>query len=199
MTAPRTVWIGLLLLCGCRAPDLPQSERGGTHVGVPTLQIDAAVLDEVQARDRGTASAGAIRLPDRLILPAAYRLMLVDGCLTLERETGPQSLDPGAPSIRILSGAGGRDDLSYRTDLLPREWAAEIAADHESVLRMDHALEAVMQRSHELARQAAELESRSKRMAELLVTAEAHGRVPVPAAQSVPAGAGSGTAGAKPP
>jgi hypothetical protein len=199
MTAQRTAWIGLLLLCGCSAPDLPQSERGATHVGVPRPQIDAAVLDEIQERDRAAATTGTIRLPDRLVLPASYRLVLVEGRLTLARETDPQPLDPGGPSIRIRSGAVACSDLSYRTHLLPQEWAAEIAADHESVLRMDDALAAVMQRSHELVRQAGELESQSKKMAELLVAAEARGRVPGPTAPSVPANTVPGTPGANPP
>lgn len=168
-------------------------------MGVPRPQIDAAVLDETQARDRGTAAAGTIRLPDRLVLPASYQLVLVEGRLTLVRETDPQSLDAGAPSIRILSGAVACNDPAYRGDPLSLEWAAEIAADHESVLRMDHALEAVMQRSHELVRQAAELESQSKKMAELLVAAQARGRVSGPAAQSAPPNAGTGTPEATPP
>lgn len=199
MKATWTPWIGLLLLSGCNAPELPQSERGGTHVGVPRPQIDDAVLDQTQARDRGTVPAGAIRWPDRLVLPASYRLVLVEGHLTLERETDAQPLDPRASSIRILSGQVASNDPSGRARPLPPEWSAEIAADRESVLRMDQALEAVMERSHELARRAKELEAQSKKMAELLVAAEARGRIPGPADPSAPASAAPGIPGAKPP
>jgi hypothetical protein len=195
MIATRTAIVGLLL-CGCALPYRPQIERGATHVGVPRPEIDIAVLDKTKGLEESGAETGTIRLPDRLVLPAAYRLTLVDGRLTLDRETDFRSLDPGAASMRIVSGAVTGDDPAYQPGLLPQELAAEVAADRQSAARMDHALEAVMRRSHELAEQAVELEAQSKRMAELLIAAQERARGPEPAlrphaAKSVPGNAGA--------
>jgi hypothetical protein len=194
--SPRKALLGLLLLCGCAAPDRPQIEHGATHVGVPRPQIDAAIVDEAQAPE-ASAAAAAIRPPDRMTLPATYRLMLVDGCMTLERETDGPSSEPEATPVGEVSGAAGV--RAYLPSPLPEEIAAEIAADHEAVLRMDRALEAVMLRSHELARQAVSLEAQSKKMAELLVRAQSRVRDPEAPPHSAAPGTASANAGAQPP
>ena len=63
---------GLLLACACSSP-------GRTHAAAPDPGARAAVA---------SASAGdaPIRLPERIVLPASYRLVLLDGHLALVRE-----------------------------------------------------------------------------------------------------------------
>jgi len=118
----------------------------------------------------------AIRLPDRITLPAVYRLLLVDGHLTLVRESSAREFEAGPSSLRVVAGEPGRGELTYQPALLPQELAAEVATGRESSARMEAALESVMRRSRELSGQAMELEAQGKRLAELLAASEARVR-----------------------
>jgi hypothetical protein len=160
----------LILLCACAAPNRLQDGPGATHVGAPETPFDARVLGGVPS-----AARAAIRLPDRITLPASYRLVLLDGHLTLIRETDAAALEEPA-SIRIVSGETARGELAYQPALLPQELAAEAAANRESSARMNRALETVMQRSRELSEQALELQAQSQKLAELLSAEQARVR-----------------------
>ena len=118
-------------------------------------------------------SAGPIALPDRIALPAAYRLMLLDGRLTLVRESDATALAPAPTSLRIVAGEISRGELAYQPGLLPQELAAEVATNRESAARMDNSLGEVMRRSRELAEQALALKAQSARLEELLSRAQA--------------------------
>jgi hypothetical protein len=135
---------------------------------VPPLAVDAAVISAPTA-----AAAGAVRLPERIALPAAYRLVLLDGHLTLVRESDPETLEAAPGSLRIVTGEVARGELAYQPALLPQELAAEVAANRESADRMDNALASVMQRSRELSDRALAVEAQSKKLAEMLRAAEA--------------------------
>jgi uncharacterized coiled-coil protein SlyX len=110
------------------------------------------------------------------MLPASYRLMLLDGHLALLRETDPESVEPAPSSLRIVAGEIARGELGYQPGLLPQELAAEVAANRESAARMDNALESVMRRSRELSEQARDVQAESARLASLLAAAEARVR-----------------------
>jgi hypothetical protein len=131
--------------------------------------VDAAVL----GREARGAADGAVRLPDRITLPAAYRLMLLDGHMALVRETDDQAIGSAPASMRIVTGEIARGELAYQPGLLPQELAAEVAANRESSARMDNALEAVVRRSRELSEQALELQAQSRKLAEMLAAAQA--------------------------
>ena len=113
-----------------------------------------------------------IHLPDRITLPAAYRLLLLDGHLALVRETDEEALSPGSASLRVITGEIARGELAYQPALLPQELAAELAANRESTARMNDALEEVMQRSRELSDQARELAEQNRKLGSLLDAAE---------------------------
>ena len=90
---PRSIAAGLALLGACAAPSRPQAAPGAAHVGAPSPPFDQAVLDARPPRPTATAPGRwPIRMPDRITLPATYRLMLVDGHLALVRETDAQAL-----------------------------------------------------------------------------------------------------------
>jgi predicted nucleic acid-binding protein len=150
---------GLLLACACSSP-------GRTHAAAPDPGARAAVA---------SASAGdaPIRLPERIVLPASYRLVLLDGHLALVREADEQALEAAPASMRIVTGEIARGELAYQPGLLPQELAAEVAANREGSARMDNALEAVMRRSRELSEQAMELQAQSRKLADLLAAAQA--------------------------
>jgi hypothetical protein len=167
-----TLPAGLLLLCGCAAQSRPQREPGAAHVGAPIPAADQAVLDWVVPAGANAADRGPIRMPDRITLPATYRLILVDGHLALVRETGPQAFEPAPTSMRIVMGEIARGELAYQPGLLPQELAAEVASNRESSARMDNALDTVMQRSRELSAQALELEAQGRKLAELLAASQ---------------------------
>ncbi|HEY5079263.1 MAG TPA: hypothetical protein VII43_05430 [Opitutaceae bacterium] len=165
-----------LLLVACAGPGLPpQAGRGASAVGAPASPVSEGARNRALPMEPGTLPSG-IQLPERIVLPAVYRLLLVDGHLALVRETGAREWDGGADSLRVVAGEPGRGDLSYQPALLPQELAAEVAGARERNARMDAALEAVMQRSRELAERATELESQGKRLAELLAASEARVR-----------------------
>lgn len=145
-------------------------------MGASSPAIDPAVLDGALAAGDRPADRGPIRMPDRITLPATYRLMLVDGHLALVRESDSQALQAGPTSLRIVTGENPRGELAYQPALLPQELAAEVASNRESSARMDNALETVMQRSRELSDQALELEAQSRRLAGLLDAAQARVR-----------------------
>jgi len=117
--------------------------------------------------------AEPVSLPDRIVVPAAYRLMLLDGHLALVRVSDEQALASAPTSMRIIVGELARGELAYQPGLLPQELAAEVAANRESSARMDNALGTVMLRSRELSDQALELKSESARLAGLLQAATA--------------------------
>jgi hypothetical protein len=159
------------LLGACAAPSsAPQDAVGATGIGAPASAVDAPILAGNAALMRGRTEA--IHLPDRITLPATYRLILLDGHLTLSRETDAQALSSGPTSMRIVMGELARGELAYQPALLPQELAAEVAAGRESAARMDEALNAVMRRSRELSDQVRELEAQSRRLAELLAGAQ---------------------------
>lgn len=165
-----------LLLAACANPGPPpQAGRGASPIGASASPVSEGALSRAFPQEPA-APAGAIRLPERIELPAVYRLLLVDGHLTLVRETGTREREEGPASLRVVSGEPGSGDLSYQPALLPQELAAEVAGARERNARMDAALEAVMQRSRELAERATELESQGKRLAELLAASQARVR-----------------------
>jgi|HubBroStandDraft_1064217.scaffolds.fasta_scaffold127337_2 hypothetical protein len=153
---------GLLLVCACSSP-------GRTHAGSPDAGARAA-------QPPAPSAGEAVRLPDRIALPASYRLVLLDGHLALVREADAQALEPAPASMRIVTGEIARGELAYQPGLLPQELAAEVAANRESSARMDNALEAVMRRSRELSEQALELQAQSRRLADMLAASQARVR-----------------------
>jgi hypothetical protein len=172
MKASLAIAAGLLLLCACATPNRPQREPGAAHVGAPVPAADPAVLAEAAPAGRNAADREPIRMPDRITLPATYRLLLVDGHLALVRETDPQALEPGPTSMRVVMGEIARGELAYQPGLLPQELAAEVASNRESSARMDNALDTVMQRSRELSERALELEAQGRKLAELLASSQ---------------------------
>jgi uncharacterized coiled-coil protein SlyX len=169
----------LVLLCACSAPSRPQGGPGAAPVGAPASPVSASAMETALLADRSGAPV-PIRLPDRITLPAAYRLILLEGHLSLVRETDAQAIDAGSPSQRIVTGEIARGELAYQPGLLPQELSAALAADRESCARMDRALDAVMKRSRALSEQATELEAQGKRLAELLAASESRERQPGP-------------------
>jgi hypothetical protein len=167
----------IALLCGCSAPTRLQEGPGAGRIGAPRPRVDAAPAYGANPEPEGSV----LRMPERLALPASYRLMLLDGHLTLVRETDAQALSQAPTSMRIVMGEVSRGELAYQPALLPQEIAAEVAANRESSARMDNALAAVMQRSRELSERALALEAQSKRLADLLMAEEARGRESDPA------------------
>jgi hypothetical protein len=180
-TSPAIAAAGLVLLGACTAEvRAPQGAIGAASVGAPSSEVDATVVGPAPASGPGGRRGEPIRMPDRIILPAAYRLLLLDGHLTLVRETDPQALAPAPTSMRIVMGEVARGELAFQPALLPQELAAEVASNRESSARMDNALETVMRRSRELSAQVVELEAESKRLAELLASARAAAPAPAP-------------------
>jgi hypothetical protein len=155
---------GLLLACACSSPGRPRAGAPDTGAGARGAQPPAP------------AAAAAVRLPDHIVLPASYRLVLLDGHMALVREADEQALERAPASMRIVTGEIARGELAYQPGLLPQELAAEVAANRESAARMDNALEAVMRRSRELSDQALELQAQSRRLAEMLAASEARVR-----------------------
>jgi len=178
---------GAVLLGACAGPRHPQDGSGATPVGAPRPAVDPRVLELAFPAGNDGAEPPPVRLPERLTLPASYRLMLLDGHLTLVRESDPRALAPDPASLRVVTGEIARGELAYQPGLLPQELAAEVAANRESSARMDNALAAVMRRSRELSAQALELEAQGRRLAELLAAAEARSRVLEPEKGAAPA------------
>jgi hypothetical protein len=174
------------LLGGCAARNAPQAALGASAVGAPELPVGAAAIDQaLRSAGQGPHRAD-VRLPERIVLPAAYRLMLLDGHLTLVRDTDPQVLEP-SPMMQIVPGDTAPSEAAYQPALLPQELAAAAAADRESSARMDNALESVMRRSRELAAQAMELQAQERRLAEVLAASEERVRQLESAAKGVAA------------
>ncbi len=156
----------LVLLGGCAAPNRPQERPGAAPLGASRPAVSAGVVS-------GEPEPGGLRLPERLALPASYRLMLLDGHLALVRETDAQTFAQAPTSMRIVSGEIARGELAYQPALLPQEIAAEVAANRESAARMDNALDAIMGRSRELSEQVLALRAQSARLADMLAAEEA--------------------------
>lgn len=179
---------------GCASHGGPQAWPGAAKVGAPSTEVDAALLATASQPGARGAGAGPIRLPDRIALPATYRLLLLDGHLELVRETDPQPLLQAPATMRVVAGEIARGELAYQPGLLPQELAAEVAANRESSARMHNTLEDVMRRSRELSVQAMELQAQSRKLAELLSAAqarirelEAQGRAPQTRGRQEPA------------
>jgi hypothetical protein len=175
-----------LLLGACASPNRPQAAPGAQAVGVPGRVVDMSVVAGAPGQDVAAPDPGAIQLPEKITLPASYRLMLLDGHLALVRETDSQSLETGPTSLRVITGEISRGELAYQPGLLPQELAAEVASNRESSARMDNALDSVMQRSRELSDQAAELKAQAEKLGALLAAAQARtaadsARTPAPA------------------
>jgi hypothetical protein len=175
-----------LLLGACASPNRPQAAPGAQAIGVPVRTVDPSVVSPALGENNAGPDAGAIQLPDRITIPAAYRLMLVDGHLALVRETDAQALDAGPTSLRVITGEISRGELAYQPGLLPQELAAEVASNRESAARMDNALDSVMQRSRELSDQAAELKAQAEKLGALLAAAQARASTDQQAAKSDP-------------
>lgn len=181
--------IGLVaaLLGGCAARNAPQAALGASAVGAPELAVGNAAINQALRSSGQGPHRAAVRLPERIVLPAAYRLMLLDGHLTLVRDTDPQVVEPSPAAMQIVAGDSGPAEAAYQPALLPQELAAAAAADRESSARMDNALESVMRRSRELAAQAMELQAQERRLAEVLAASEERVRQLESAAKGVAA------------
>jgi hypothetical protein len=167
---------GLMVLCACTETNRPQRAPGAAGVGAPERTVDRSVLGAAPAGGDHGPEPGVIRMPERITLPACYRLILLDGHLALVRETDAQAIEPTPTSMRIVMGEIARGELAYQPALLPQELAAEVASNRESAARMDNALDGVMRRSRELSEQALELEAQGRKLAGLLAAAEARAR-----------------------
>jgi len=180
-----TLILGCLLTAGgCASPVRPQAGPGAARIGAPASPMDATLAGNPQG------APGPLRLPDRITLPASYRVIVLDGHLTLVREADSQALDPSPASLRIVTGEIARGELAYQPALLPQELASEVAANRESAGRMDNAMESVLQRSRELSAQAMEVEGEAQRLAALLSGAERRVKELEDAARPVPASVG---------
>jgi hypothetical protein len=179
----------LAILCGCASPNRLQEGPGAARVGAPRTAVDEAAF----SRAAPEPAPGAIRMPERLALPASYRLMLLDGHLALVRESDGEALAQAPTSMRVVSGEIARGELAYQPALLPQELAAEVAANRESSARMDNALDAVMRRSRELSDEALALQAESRRLEEMVSAAEAKGRGAPSGAPAAPQPANPGT------
>jgi hypothetical protein len=173
MKAPAT-WVAacLALLGGCAQPQRLQEARGAAQVGAPNMTVDPGVMGGSSDKE----DRPSIRLPERIALPASYRLVLLDGHLVLVRETDPQALEPAPTSMRVVVGEVARNGFTTPGSLLPQELAAAVLSSRETSSRMESALEAVMRRSRELSEQALELQAQSRKLGELLVTEQARVR-----------------------
>jgi len=174
-------------LAGCASDARPQTAAGATPLGAPRTEVRPELIDRV---DSAASGPPTLRLPDRITLPATYRVLLLDGHWTLVKEADPSTLAAPPASLRLVAGEIARGELAYQPGLLPQELAAEVAASRESAARMDNALSSVMQRSRELAAQTERLEAQTRALAALLA-ADPRGR---PAAANPSALAAPGTA-----
>ena len=161
---------------GCATPGRPQAGPGAAKVGAPEARVDASLAGRNSPAEGLAADGAPIRLPDRIALPASYRLMLLDGHLELVGETDPQAILRAPATLRLVAGELARGELAYQPGLLPQELAAEVAANRESSARMDNALDEVMRRSRELSEQALALQEQSRKLAELLSSSQARVR-----------------------
>lgn len=178
-----------LLLGACAAPNRPQAAPGAQALGVPGRAVDPSVVVGAPGESGSGPQPGDVRLPERITIPATYRLMLVDGHLALVRDTDARALDPGPASLRVITGEISRGELAYQPGLLPQELAAEVASNRESSARMDNALESVMQRSRELSEQAAELKAQAEKLGALLSAGQARSAAEPQAKPTTPASA----------
>ncbi|HEY5228407.1 MAG TPA: hypothetical protein VIJ19_07680 [Opitutaceae bacterium] len=174
----------LSLLCACSGGGPVQGGPATGRLGAPQVPFDLSVLAPAGL----PVPAGSMRLPDTITLPASYRLVMLEGHMALVRESDAQVMAPSPTSMRVVSGEIARGELAYQPALLPQELAAEVAANRESAARMDNALESVMRRSRALSQQAMEAQAQTRRMADLLASAEARIRElsPAPKAASQP-------------
>jgi hypothetical protein len=191
-------WILILaaasaLAAGCTSTGRPQAGPGAERVGAPQARFDLGIARK-HPPDGGGEDNAAVRLPDRIALPASYRLVLLDGHLELVREADPQAILQAPATMRMVAGEIARGELAYQPGLLPQELAAEVAANRESSARMDNALEDVMRRSRELSEQALALQAQSRRLAELLAASEARVRELEGAGRASPAREGQAPA-----
>jgi len=171
-----------LALAGCASGSRPQTAAGATPLGVPRTEVRPDLIDRV---DSAAGGPPALHLPDRITLPATYRVLLLDGHWTLVKEDNPSALAAAPASLRIVAGEIARGELAYQPGLLPQELAAEVSASRASAARMDDALASVMQRSRELATQTERLEAQTRALAALLA-ADPHSRAAA-ASPSAPA------------
>jgi hypothetical protein len=165
---PGLAAMALCLQCGC-AGGARQAGAETGRLGAPQVPFDLSVLPPAALQP----TAGSVQTPDRITLPATYRLIVLEGHLSLVRESDPQAMDPAPTSMRVVTGEIARGELAYQPALLPQELAAEVAANRESAARMDNALDSVMRRSRELSDQAMQAQAQVRRMADLLAAAEA--------------------------
>jgi hypothetical protein len=159
----------LFLVSGCSTSSRNTGGPPVEPVGAPTHPVDPTLAGTAIGR----AAPEPVELPERIVLPASYRLMILDGHMALVRETDGRSIEAAPSSLRVIAGEIAKGELAYQPALLAQELASEVAANRESSARMDNALEEVMKRSRELSGQALEVQVQSSKLAELLTTAEA--------------------------
>ena len=176
-----------VLAGGCASGGRPQGGPGAARVGAPQSRFDPGIAVKSPPAEGRVEDNAPIRLPDRIALPASYRLVLLDGHMELVRETDPQAIMQPPATMRMVAGEIARGELAYQPGLLPQELAADVAANRESSARMDNALEDVMRRSRELSEQALALQEQSRRLAELLAASEARVRQLEAAGRAAPA------------
>src|SRR5258708_20394764 len=75
---------------------------------------------------RAARPPAGITPPEMIFLPAAYRLVVLNGQTVLVRETDEAAMRPAPASMRVVTGEIARGELSYQPALLPQEIAQEL-------------------------------------------------------------------------
>jgi len=119
-------------------------------------------------------------LPDKIVLPASYRLVVLDGHLALVREADSTALEGAPTSLRVVSGEIARGEIAYQPGLLPQELAAEVAASRERDASMEAALASVMARSRELSEEALRMQAEARRLESALAERPSQGAQQTP-------------------
>jgi hypothetical protein len=153
----------LALAAGC-ASKTAQSKQGAQAPGAPKLQVSPRVIDLVDPPDASrprVARADA----DKIVLPACYRLVLVDGKQVLVRETDAQAIQGNPGSLRIVTGEIARGEISYQPGLVDQELAEEVVRTRQSQAAADNAAINLTNQSAEVVAQSKQLQAQNKALA----------------------------------
>ena len=149
--------------------------------GVPQTLVSRAALDRVDPPGDRTPRAGLspppVAPPEMIVLPAAYRLVVLDGQTVLVRETDEAAMRPAPASMRIVTGEIARGELSYQPALLPQEIAQELVKVRRAHAQHDEAAAEMNRRADELVEQARLMQEQNRILVERLAQIAAYAQV----------------------
>lgn len=157
------VILSALLISGCATTE-QNARKGAQSPGQPKSPVSPRVVALVDPPD-DTRPRQIAANADRIVVPACYRMVIIDGQQTLVRESDEQAIQGNRGSLRVVKGEVARGEISYQPGLIEQELAEEVVRTRQAQAQTDEAAVELTKQSEELMKQSKLMQTQNKILA----------------------------------